>query len=240
MFRLIVVLFITPLFFSCGNSSQNSNRTIDNSEDTQEENITEAKERNERKEQSIQIIPVYYEKNHNGMQLFSFYFALKQGNNFIKFDNDQDYKEYVQYFPILTLIENVRSSVINNLIDQKIINFNYKTRCISMEEVPIVDEYTLKIIEDVLLYWNGEKDKIKDKDIYKIIDEDYYNTHTKDIGSYELAVDRYNYKRYKFYKENGQLAFGVFLEPKPEIKDDKLFILDGELPDDALIITISN
>lgn len=232
----VVILYLTicfPLFFSCKNSDKR-NKFNTSSEDIQNEEIYSSE--NESYDDGIKIVPVYRtEKNKiygiDTITCDASYYTLKKGNQFIKFNNDENYSDYI---PTIWFINSITEEVLYDLQKEGKIKQGYYS-VLTRKELPLVHAYRPKIIDNVLLYFNGEKDKISDKDIFKKIDKKFYDRHPNEVNR-SINKDAYNIKEYRFYINDKFYCLG-YVSPK-EYWDENIynfFTMDDELPEDALI-----
>lgn len=218
-YRIMSVIITGTFLFSCGNSSTTKEKAeISSNERKDEENVSMD---DHEKNNSLKIIPVYKLEND---QYQTDYYAFKKGNNYIIFSNDENYSNCIPTLRFIEYIKEVELSIRNYIPKEQLLD---------------VDDTRNKLVENVIWYLEGHKDKISDKDLYKIIDKAYYNKHPNEVNRY-TDKNFYNDKFYSFYIDNKVFGHGSAraVEYEKE-RGHKVVNINGEeLDDDVLIVTI--
>lgn len=159
-------------------------------------------------------VPVYY--NH-GRTILCIALMNSDTGELVQFDNDEDYSGYCAF--------------LNFVSDCKIHSYEFKEVFGSDFDELVQDHmvsdtvynFHCSLINAVIDYMNGDKDKIKDRTLFKRIDKAFYNMHP-DQDYYYLESSKYGWKKYQSARR------GVYVNSTDY--GDSYFFHDGtELPE---------
>lgn len=205
-FSILCLLFTVSLL-SCSKSSSNEN------ERAQEPMI----EGNEENKEEIKLEFTLVKSNYE--HTFDVRFTPKVNGNYIVFDNDADYQELCN--PVWFLGRCVGLSATYSFAAQ----YEHTNNWLESSELM---ELLKELPNAVDLYINGNKDKIKDERIKKLIDEAWYNLHPNNCY-FQLQDNSYNFKLYY-----GNPYGTVICSPNDS---EQWYDLDGnKLPEGVLLI----
>lgn len=222
------VVIMSLLAAACGNSSQKSTESGVDSE------ISADNEENAAG--TYTIVPVYQQCLFIPKYSLNFTLYNNKSGQFVQFDNDADYTEHCK---ILGFITSARDEVpFRDLsLDWDSIgrHRSFKTYgTISHVDEPIY-KYDIALINGILEYVYGNKEKITDSKIFKAIDKTFYDKHP-DQAFYQLEKSVYGDKRYEDY--NNLLPSIQARSYEIGQENDVYFFQDGtELPEGTLLFT---
>lgn len=174
----IILACLLPI--SCGHNSRQS--AGDESAGLEDTDVAESDSKGR-----LIPVPVYCRGNLN--------FALMNSDTgeLVQFDNDEDYSGYCAFWRFVKKSELSGSEYKEVLgIDM---NALYEDFTQNHKVSDTLYNYHLSLINAVVDYMHGNKDKIKDRKLFKRIDKAFYDYHP-DQGYYYLDYSRYDYKSY--------------------------------------------
>lgn len=206
------ILFIAFSVFSCGGSSS-TNATED------KEDIKNDGENKSNSFNAVSVVKIPIDNEGTDGELFT----IKQGDDFIMFDNQEDYSKFC---PELVVITNV-------LLEWKVMKHE-KTG-----EWPSKDERIsmLRQIPNLISQYVNDKGSINDPIIYEAIDRVFF-TIDNDISNLNFGIEEKFYDK-QYYKEyNGRTSTGLIYKFKSGSDGYGNYeTVNGEtIPDGAVII----
>lgn len=174
----IILACLLPI--SCGHNSRQS--ADDESSGLEETDVAESDSKGR-----LMPVPVYYRGNLN--------FALMNSDTgeLVQFDNDEDYSGYCAFLSF------VKKSRLYGYEYKEVLGIDTNALYEDFKQNHKVSDtlynYHLSLINAVMDYANGNKDKIKDQTLFKKIDKAFYDCHP-DQGYYYLKDSYYNSKSY--------------------------------------------
>lgn len=184
------------------------------------------------------------------------YVLRDSSGELVKFDNDADYSDYGQIIEFISKAsgemtfssDNIGGELYSQLSGNNpnlILSGNEEKFQEWKQNHPedvkklnkgIADYYT-SMVDNVVKYAQGDKEKITDPEIFKKIDKAYYDFHP-DQRIFYCEKSRYNYKRYK--DEAREKTMNAFYGPVvPWYYDDKarcVFSDGTEIPEGTLVL----
>lgn len=172
----IILACLLPI--SCGHNSRQS--AGDESAGLEETDVAESDSKGR-----LMPVPVYSATVRNPLV-----FALmnRDTGELVQFDNDEDYSGYCTFFSFVQRCDVGPYEYKEVFGIDEIYEENHKVS-------DTVYNFHLSLINAVMDYLNGNKDKIKDRKLFKRIDKAFYDHHP-DQGYYSLEHSEYGLKRY--------------------------------------------
>ncbi|MDE5625133.1 MAG: hypothetical protein K2I61_02305 [Muribaculaceae bacterium] len=213
----IILACLLPI--SCGHNSRQS--AGDESAGFEETDVAESDSKG-----GLMPMPVY---SIHGLQ-----FALmnRDTGELVQFDNDEDYSGYCTF---LRFVKNCDAAPYEYEevfgIDKTFFYEDFKQ---NHKVSDTVYNFHLSLINAVIDYLDGNKDKIKDRKLFKRIDKAFFDYHP-DQGYYSLEYSYYDSKRYSS-TNNRMLSVSVKSQ-----SDDNPYIYyhDGTaLPEGSLVFML--
>lgn len=173
-------------------------------------------------------MPVYCES--------SMLFALMnpRTGELVQFDNDEDYSGYCTFFCF------VKKCDVSPYEYKELFGINwdaYRDDFLKNNRVIVSDtvyNFHLSLINAVMDYLGGNKDKIKDRKLFKRIDKAFYDNHP-DQGYYYLLDSEYGRKRYSSTNNN---MYTVIAETSDYYRNSDYRFHDGTaLPEGSLVFS---
>lgn len=206
----IILACLLPI--SCGHNSRQS-------AGLEETDVAESDS-----EGGLMPVPVY--------SIYGLQFALmnRDTDELVLFDNDEDYSGYCAFFGFVgscdvAFYEYEKVFGIDKTVFYKDFEQNHKV-------CDTVYNFHLSLINAVMDYLGGNKDKIKDRKLFTRIDKAFYDNHP-DQGYYYLKRSEYGHKYY--YSTNDKMST---VHARASNLDDRLH--DGtELPEGTLVFSFN-
>lgn len=226
---------------SCGSKNSSSNGSDDNNGSSAEFGTS----MDSGNKKGYEIVPLVWTVDSTVLKIENYYraemydryrlgeyFTLKDNKgNYIVFDNDEDYIEYV---PELSFIREVYWDIYNEWEEN--MGISGKRYELRKEEINKAYEYVERLIAGVDSYLSGNKEDISDPVLFEQIDKYYYNN--KDyLFDFYCMKSSYNVKIYR--RADHRSAEFVTFKPRKELeKENILFTINGEsIPSNAIVIS---
>lgn len=215
----IILACLLPI--SCGYNSRQS--AGDESAGLEETDVAESDSKGR-----LMPVPVY-----SGTTV---HFALMnpRTGELVQFDNDEDYSGYCTFFCFVKKCD-VAYHEYKELFG---INWDaYRDDFLKNNRVVVSDtvyNFHLSLINAVMDYLNGNKDKIKDRKLFKRIDKAFYDIHP-DQGYYSLEHSEYGLKRYS--STNNHMLTELAITSDYYSYSNYLFHDGTALPEGTLVFT---
>lgn len=164
---------------------------------------------------ALTLVPIFNQENPARLE----YVALKNSNGeFVMFDNENDYSDmcYVFYFLGQASHE---------------LQKPFEEQC----------ELFYELLDGVILFTQGKKNEIKDKEVLTAIEKAYYNRVSGVSSEYTITKQRYGFKDY--YPINGRgyiwsYAYHEGKYPYANINDAFLVMNQDVIPEGAIIFNL--
>ena len=174
----IILACLLPI--SCGHNSRQS--VGGESEELEEVEVEESGSK-------VGLVPVYYYYHGESWGGFSIALMNSDTGELVQFDNDEDYSGYCAFFRFV--------DDCNRDCDYKeVFGSDYDELVQDHMVSDTVYNFHCSLINAVIDYMNGDKDKIKDRTLFKRIDKAFYNNHP-DQDYYYLKDSGYGWKGYR-------------------------------------------
>lgn len=217
----IILACLLPI--SCGHNSRQS--AGDESAGLEETDVAESDS-----EGGLMPVPVYRDVIGNPL-----HFALMnpRTGELVQFDNDEDYSGYCTFFCF------VKECDLAPYEYKKLFGINWDAYRDDFAKnnrvVDTVYNFHLSLINAVIDYLNGNKDKITDQKLFKRIDKAFYDNHP-DQGYYYLEHSEYGSKKYS--STNNHMRT-VTAQTSDCYRNNVYRFHDGtELPDGTLVFML--
>ncbi len=184
------------------------------------------------------------------------YILRDSSGELVKFDNDADYSNYGQIIKFIKAADGGMGYDSGNIGGDLYSQLSGNDPCLIKsgnedkfqkwkqnhpEDVKKLNkgiaDYYKSMVDNVVKYAQGDKDKITDPEIFKKIDKAYYDYHP-DQRAFYCEESKYNYKRYS--DEEGERTMYAFYGPVvPWYYDDKarcVFSDGTEIPEGTLVL----
>lgn len=212
----IILACLLPI--SCGHNSRQS--AGDESAGLEETDVAESDSKGR-----LIPVPVY-----NGGPTTQFALMNRRTGELVLFDNDEDYSGYCAFFGFVDRCN------VEFYEYEKVFGIKWDTYKKDFKQNHKVSDtvynFHLSLINAVMDYQNGHKDKIKDRKLFTRIDKAFYDNHP-DQGYYYLKSSEYGHKYY--YSTNDKMST---FHARASNLDDRLH--DGtELPEGTLVFSFN-
>lgn len=163
---------------------------------------------------------VAYDSNEPELSISYYNIAYKINGQYIAFDNDANYQD------ICALTYFYRRSINGLQFLYNDFGFSKQTEWMKSPEYASLMEGMCRMVN---MYLSGDKSKIEDKRILKMLDKYWYDFHP-DRMQFRLDEEEYNQKRYEDYNSSRKKVYFQNNE-RHNFKD----LHGNDLPEDALI-----
>ena len=171
-------------------------------------------------------VPVYFKSELSS----GVYIALMNSDTgeLVQFDNDEDYSGYCAFFRF------VDDCNIRGCDYKEVFGSDYDELVQDYIVSDTVYNFHCSLINAVIDYMNGDKDKIKDRTLFKRIDKAFYDNHP-DQDYYYLKSSGYGWKR---YHSAGREVYVEGTEYNRTWSWSYFFYDGTELPEGTLVVSI--
>lgn len=211
------ILFIAFSLFSCGGAS--STNATEEKENIENEGADISNSFN-----AVSVVKVPIKEQSNIGELFT----IKQGDEFIMFDNQEDYSEFCSELV-------VRKKVLFEWVHRK----HEKTG-----EWPSIDERITMLaqIPNLISQYVNDKSSINDPVVYEALDRVFFKI-DNDISNLNFGIEKKLYDEQHYKENSGRSGSVLFFKYKREsdgsVSGGNAETVNGEtLPDGAVIIIV--